>query len=318
MALGANPDPEIVRRARKPSFRRVTFSGCIGYDVPESVFKREKESGMTHHTPSTLTRRRVVGAAAGIAGGFLVTNDRTLAQSTTPEAGMASPAAQITPLGYVTMRMRPLEEPGDRDNTNAQVIEEFLPAISAVDGFLGYLVADVIDDPLLTFGVTVMRDLEASRASDEVAKTFVTQEDIDEDVIIEETQRWAGDLLMLGVSDAAAASAATPPLDDFGAGYFVTARIYQSIPGTDPRGFVEKATTEFLPTIEALPGFVGYLWFPTDDGFASVSLYQTEESATAATTAAKAWVAENLSAYTDAPPQVIDATVVHANLPIFA
>ncbi len=272
---------------------------------------------MTQHTSTTLTRRRVVGAAAGIAGGFLVTGGRALAQSATPEASRTSPEAQIAPLGYVTMRMRPLEEPGDRDNTNAQVIEEFLPAISQVDGFLGYLVADVIDDPLLTFGVTVMRDLDASLASDEVAKSFVTQEDIDEDVIIEGTQRWVGDLLMLGVSDQAAASVATPPLDEFGAGYFVTARIYQSIPGTDPRGFVEKARTEFLPTLEALPGFVGYLWFPTDDGFASVSLYQSEESATQATTAAKSWVAENLTAYTDSPPEVINATVVHANFPIF-
>jgi hypothetical protein len=273
---------------------------------------------MTQHPSSTFTRRKVVGAAAGIAGGFLVTSSRTLAQSATPSAGEATPAAEMTPLGYITMRMRPLEEPGDRDQTNAQVIEEFLPAISQVDGFLGYLVADVINDPLLTFGVTVMRDLEASLASDEVAKTFVTQEEIDEDVIIEETRRWTGDLLLLGVSDEAAASAATPPLDEFGAGYFVTARIYQSIPGTDPRGFAEQVRTEFLPTLEALPGFVGYLWFPTDEGFASVSLYQSEESASQATTAAQAWVAEHLMAYTDSPPEVINATVVHANLPIFA
>jgi hypothetical protein len=241
-----------------------------------------------------------------------------LAQSATPSAGDATPATQITPLGYVTMRMRPLEEPGDRDNTNAQVIEEFLPAIAEVDGFLGYLVADVIDDPLLTFGVTVMRDLDASLASDEVARSFVTQDEIDEDVVIEGTQRWAGDLLMLGVSDAAAASAATPPLGESGAGYFVTARIYQSIPGTDPRGFVEQARTEFLPIIDALPGFVGYLWFPTDGGFASVSLYQTEDSANDATAAAQSWAAEHLAAYTDSPPQVINATVVQADLPIFA
>jgi len=270
---------------------------------------------MTQHTFSTLTRRRVVGAAAGIAGGFLVTNRRASAQSASPSAGEAT---QITPLGYVTMRMRPLEEPGDRDNTNAQVIEDFLPAIAEVDGFLGYLVADVVDDPLLTFGVTIMRDLDASLASDEVAKSFVTQEEIDEDVVIEETQRWAGDLLMLGVSDAAAASAATPPLGESGAGYFVTARIYQSLPGTDPRGFVEQARTEFLPIIDALPGFVGYLWFPTEGGFASVSLFQSEESATEATSQAQSWAAEHLAAYTDSPPQVINATVVHADLPIFA
>src|SRR5688500_2465372 len=123
---------------------------------------------MTQHTSSTLTRRKVVGAAAGITGGFLVTSGRSLAQPATPVTGEETPIAQITPLGYVTMRMRPLEEPGDRDKTNAQVIDEFLPAISEVDGFLGYLVADVIDDPLLTFSVTVMRDLDASLASDEV------------------------------------------------------------------------------------------------------------------------------------------------------
>ncbi len=273
---------------------------------------------MTQHTSSTFTRRTVAGAAAGIAGGFLVASSRISAQSATPAAGMGTPAAEITPLGYVTMRMRPLEEPGDRDNTNAQVIEEFLPAISQVDGFLGYLVADVIDDPLLTFGVTVMRDLAASQASDEVAQSFVTQEDIDEDVVIEETQRWAGDLLVLGVSEDAAASEATPPLDGFGAGFFLAARVYQSIPGTDPREFAELVRTGFLPLIDVLPGFVGYLLFLTDDGFASVSLYQTEESAAGSTEAAQAWAADNLAAYTDAPPEVINATVVHANLPIFA
>jgi hypothetical protein len=56
---------------------------------------------------------------------------------------------------------------------------------------------------------------------------------------------------------------------------------------------------------------------PTDGGFASVSLYQSEESAMQATTAAQAWVADHLAAYTDSPPEVINATVVHADLPIF-
>lgn len=275
----------------------------------------EPEPSMTSHPSFKVTRRQVAGAAAGIAGGVLLSDHRVAAQSASPSAGDATP---LTPLGYVTMRMRPLEEPGDRDNTNAQVIEEFLPAIAEVDGFLGYLVADVVDDPLLTFGVTVMRDLEASLAADEVANSFVTQEEIDEDVIIEATQRWAGDLLILGVSESAAADPATPPLPASGAGYLVTARIFKSIPGTDPREFAEKARSEFLPIIDVLPGFIGYLWFPTDDGFVAVSLYQSEDAALASTEAAQAWAVEHLAAYTDAPPQVINATVVHANLPIFA
>lgn len=63
----------------------------------------------------------MVGAASGLAGGILITRRRTFAQSGTPSAIMATPTAAIAPLGYVTMRMRPLEKPGDRDKTNAQV-----------------------------------------------------------------------------------------------------------------------------------------------------------------------------------------------------
>jgi hypothetical protein len=271
-------------------------------------------------TPSSFarTRRSLVAAGAALAGGFLVTRGSASAQGSTPGSAMASPVADITPLGHVVMRMRPFDDPQYRDEMNAQVIEQFLPAIAAVDGFLGYLVADVIDDPALTFGVTVMRDLEAVAAADDVVESFVFQDHIDEHVVIEETRRWAGDLLILGQTDEATTDAATPPLDDFGAGYFITARIYQSIPGTDPRGFVAEATSGFLPIVLAIPGFVGYLWFPTEEGFVALSLYDTEASAIESTEAASEWAAEHLAAYTNTPPEVINATVVHANMPIFA
>lgn len=274
---------------------------------------------MTDQSSSKVTRRSIVATGVGMAGGFLVTRGRSgFAHDATPEAGTSSPVAAVMPLGYVTMRMRPLDDPQYRDDINAQVINQFLPEIAKVDGFLGYLVADVIEDPALTFGVTVLRDLEAAAASDEVAKNFVFQDQIDEHIIIEETRRWTGDLLLLGVTAEAAASPATPALDEFGAGYFVTARIYQSIPGSDPRRFVAELQTGFLPIVQALPGFVGYLFFPTEEGFISLSLFDSEASAVESTSAAKTWVDEHLSDYTDTPPEVINATVVYANVPVFA
>ncbi|MGH2548091.1 MAG: hypothetical protein ACRDHN_01795, partial [Thermomicrobiales bacterium] len=143
---------------------------------------------MTDHSSLNVTRRSLVAAGVGIAGGFFVTRGGTgFAHDATPETGEASPVAAMTPLGYVTMRMRPLDDPQYRDDINAQVINQFLPEIAKVDGFLGYLVADVIENPALTFGVTVLRDLEAAAASDEVAKNFVYQDNIDEHIIIEET-----------------------------------------------------------------------------------------------------------------------------------
>jgi hypothetical protein len=271
-------------------------------------------------TPNqNLTRRTMVAAGGAMAGGFLVCRTGSgLAQEATPGAALASPVADITPLGFVTMRMRPLDDPAYRDDMNEQVIQQFLPEIAKVDGFLGYLVADVIDDPALTFGVTVLRDREAAEASDEVARQFVFQDHIDEHILIEETRRWTGDLLMYARSPEAAASPATPPLEAFGEGHYVAARIFQSIPGTDPRGFVPEAQAGFLPIIMALPGFVGYLWFPTDEGFVGISLYDSEASALESTAAAEAWAVEHLAAYTNTPPEVINATVVYANLPIFA
>ena len=67
----------------------------------------------------------------------------------------------------------------------------------------------------------------------------------------------------------------------------------------------------------ALPGFLGYLWFPIDTGFVALSLYDTESSAQASTLAANDWASEHLKEYTDCNPEVINASVVYAELPIF-
>lgn len=214
------------------------------------------------------------------------------------------------------MRMRPYETQEIRDDVNELVIRDFLPAIAAINGFEGYLVGDVLHDPHLTFGVTVLRDRETLARSDEVAQNFVTQDHIDEHVVIEETRRWAGDLLMLGTPAEATGTPAASAWDENGVGFYLTVRIHTSLPNTDPRGFVREATDGFLPIILGLPGFLGYLWFPVEGGFVALSLYETEAAANESTDAARAWATEHLADYTDGNPEVINASVVYANMPI--
>jgi len=273
---------------------------------------------MANYFQQRISRRSVTAAGAGVAAGLLaVRGVRASAPAGTPEAGAATPVGGVSPLGYVTMRMRPLDDPAFRDDMNARVIDEFLPKIKALEGFDGYLVGDVIDFPNLTFGVTVLQDTEDQARSDEVAKSFVFESDIDKHIIIEETRQWAGDLLIVGRPADAARSPAASPAAANGAGSYVTARLYTSRPKTDPREFVPEAITGFLPIVMGLPGFIGYLWFPVAGGFVSLSLYDTQAAAIASTGAAKVWVAEHLAAYTDGNPEVINATVAYADMPIF-
>ncbi len=273
---------------------------------------------MPNNLNETLSRRTLAATGTGLAAGVLATRGRlAMAQDATPEAGGATPAGRIEPLGYVSMRMRPYETQEIRDDVNELVIRDFLPAIAAIDGFKGYLVGDVLHDPHLTFGVTVLRDRETLARSDEVAQNFVTQDHIDEHVVIEETRRWAGDLLMLGTPAEATGTPAASAWAENGVGFYVAVRIHTSLPNTDPRGFVREAIDGFLSIILGLPGFLGYLWFPVEGGFVALSLYETEEAANESTDAARVWATEHLADYTDGNPEVINATVVYADMPIF-
>jgi hypothetical protein len=268
--------------------------------------------------PSTpdrrISRRSLTAAGVGFAAGLLApSRGPAAARDATP--GLATPIDAITPYGYVTVRMRPYETAEIRDDVTAIVIRDFIPAIAGIDGFEGYLVADVLGDPRLTFGVSVLRDRAAAARSDELALDFVTQSHIDEHVVIEETRRWTGDLLMLGT---ASAPAVATPMANHGAGAHVTTRIHQSRPNADPRGLVPEAIAGYLPIIEGSLGFLGYLWFPTEDGFVEVLLSESEAAAVATTDATAAWEAEHLAAYTEGEPEVINATVVYALMPILA
>lgn len=263
---------------------------------------------------ATISRRSLTATGAGFAIGVLGFRAGAFAHEATPEVTDATPAGGLTPLGYSSIRLRKLTAPEHRAEVNALVIEQFAPEVVTIDGFEGYLVGDVIDQPDWSISVLVLDDAGEEAAFDELAKTFVGG--IAEMVDAAATRQWAGDLYMTAAPAPATATPVASPMPGMGAGY-AALRIHTSLPDTNPLDFVPEAIAGFLPIVTALPGFLGYLWFPIETGFVALSLYDGEGSAKASTVAAKDWAAEHLTAYTDGKPEVINASVVYAELPIF-
>jgi hypothetical protein len=257
-----------------------------------------------------VSRRTFTASATGfVAGIFALSRSGSAAP-----AQEATPAGSLVPTGFVSMRLRTVAAAGQRDVVNGLVLEDLVSGVEALDGYQGYLLGDVLDDPETSLSVLVMDEASQTAAFDELAGSFVSG--IADQVEVVETVEWSGDLLITGrPAEGAATPLATPVGGSASTGY-VAVRVHTSLPGTDPLDFVPLATEEFLPIVEGLDGFQGYLWFPVEDGFAAISLYDSETSAEASNEAAREWAAEFLTDYTDGNPEVINATVVYADLPI--
>jgi hypothetical protein len=264
--------------------------------------------------------RRTVSLAAGLgAGGFAVGRFAGVAaQDGTPETGLATPVVDIQPVGYASLRVRQLAEAGFRSEVNAIVTSEFVPAVAALEGFSGYLLGDVIEDATQSLSIVTFGEMSQLDAFNALAQEFVGG--LDPEFAVETPTTAEGDVLVAAGPDLTNATPMATPVvegEDVAGGY-VAVRIYPSLPDTDPREFAPLVLSGFLPIVQGLPGFQGYLFFPTEGGFTSVSLFDTEESAQESTVAGTGWAAENLSAYTEGNPQVINATIAYSDLPIIS
>jgi hypothetical protein len=66
-----------------------------------------------------------------------------------------------------------------------------------------------------------------------------------------------------------------------------------------------RAVEEFGPMLSGRPGFQGYWVVDAGDGvLATITVFETEEAAVESTSAAAAWVQENLPELAANPPQV--------------
>jgi hypothetical protein len=260
-------------------------------------------------TTHRIDRRTFTATAisAGIAAGLFATPLlRVSAQEATPI---------VTVSGYVSTRLRTVTSAEARDQVNATVLDQFVDQVKALEGYDGYLLGDVIDEPTLSLAIVALEESSQGPAFDEAAKEFVAS--ISDLVDAEKTLTWVGDVLILGSPIDNGTPMATPVIaDTSGSSGYVAVRIHTSKPDTDPRDIVPAIISGFLPIVTGLAGFKGYLWYPIDGGFVAISLFDSVESATASNEAAKEWAVENVSTYTDGNPQIINADVVYADLPI--
>ena len=173
----------------------------------------------------------------------------------------------------------------------------------------------MIDQPTLILAIVVLADASQAPAFATSVGGFVAS--IADKIIAEKTLEWSGDILIeSGPAVGVAPPLATPVTSEF-TGY-VAVRIHTSRPGKDPRDIVPAIVSGFLPIVTGLPGFKGYLWYPFEGGFVAISLFDSVESATASNEAAKSWIAPNVADYTDGHPQIVNANVIYADLPILA
>lgn len=256
-----------------------------------------------------FSRRQFTATAAGFAAGVFATS--RLAAS----AQDGTPSDESRPLGYVSTRVRTVESGEQRELVGERVLNGFVRDVQALDGYRGYLLADVIDQPEANLTVVVFENEEQHAGFVDLASEFVAG--IEEDISTVDTQEWAGDLLIVGSTDhpGSGTPASNPGAGPLTTGY-VAVRVHTSLEGTDPRDFVPLAQSDFLPIVVGLEGFRGYLWYPTEGGFVAISLYDSQEAAEESNEAAKDWAAEFLTEYTDGNPEIINANIRFASLPV--
>lgn len=222
---------------------------------------------------------------------------------------MATPFVQPL-LGVVSLRIRQLTSVERRTEVNDIVTSQFVPDVQALAGYQGYVLGDVIDDETQSLSVVVLEAASRADAFTELAQAFVGGRD--PEFAVETPIAAEGDLLVTASGESVEA---TPATASTVAGD-IAVRIYASLPGPDPRDVAAVVTEGFVPIISGFSEFQGYLYFPSEGGFTSISLFDSEDSARESTTAAREWVAENLTEFTDGNPQVINAAGIFVDLPI--
>jgi hypothetical protein len=260
-----------------------------------------------------VSRRTFAATGIGFAAGVFTVPFGSLAQEATPQAGGATPVAAR---GYVSTRLRTVASADARVSINERVVNDFAPEVSALPGFEGYILGDVVDRDDQSISVVAFDEAGQTPAFDEAAKSFVAS--LDEGAGVAATEQWAGDLLVDSRSVSTATPGATPVAESLLASGYVALRIYASKPGTDGHAAAPLVESGFLPIVSGLAGFEGYLYYPIEGGFVSISLFDSLEAAEASSAAAKDWVAEFLTEFTDGNPRIINSNLIYGNLPIFA
>lgn len=260
---------------------------------------------------SGMSRRQFNAVAAGFAvGAFAVARPEARAQED-------APAGEIQPLGFASTRIRTVESEEQREIVTGEVLNGFVRDVMALDGYRGYVLADVIDPPEASLSILVLEDEAGQQGFEDLAATFVA--DIEDEVTTVETVEWSGELLI--AASAREHGRGTPP-QKAGAGPltqgYVVVRVHTSAPGTDPREVAPLVAADFVPLVAAIDGFRGYLWYPTTEGFVSIALFDAEEAAEQSSEIKTDWISEHLPDHVEGEGEAFKASIRFASLPVLA
>ena len=99
------------------------------------------------------------------------------------------------------------------------------------------------------------------------------------------------------------------PVSAQDSGAFASVRLYDGIAPADQVEIGRVVNEGFLPIMREAPGFIGYYLVHDEDVLAAVSLFETQEQASASNELARDFVAESLAPLLPNSPQIIEGTV---------
>lgn len=239
----------------------------------------------------TVTRRTLLGSAFLAAAMPVAHSSLVSAQDATPaDAASAVPAspeavAPNTP-GYGIVRVRTLSTPELTQAVFPDVMYRFLPATAAVPGYFGYLFAFGSDNPADSIAMTLLENMEAAVAADEVATAYVAG--LDPRLTPETPMAEQGPIRVYVTTDRTR-SELPPGLT----GCQFTARNKKNTGDTDIDALVTAVQHDLAPMLQAMDGFVLYGWMMTPEGRVAFNIWETADQLAAGDKAIADWVAAN-------------------------
>lgn len=261
----------------------------------------------------SLSRRSFTATAGGFAAGIFA------ARFGAVSAQEASPVPDATPepvsgLGYALLQTYFLADAAMRPGLDQLMVDQLAPAAAGFDGFSGLLVGNTSPEPDGVLALALFDDAAHAGAFNQLVQSQVAG--LGEMLDASRGQQLEGDLLIATGKDAGDAS--PTPIEPLRGGN-VAVRVHTGLGGADPREFAPNVESSFLPLIAGIDGFIGYLWFPIEDGFVAVSLFDSSTAAVASNLVAVEWgaeIPEEFSAFTETEMEIINADLVYVDLPM--
>ncbi len=241
-------------------------------------------------------------------GGALATGAMLTIPSAVSVAQEASPVAENDAgPGFGSVSVRTHATPEALQAVYADVLTVFVPAIRAVPGYDGYLIAFDGDDPTASINVTLVADASAADAANAVSMEHVTG--MDPRLTPGTPLAEHGDIRIFARTDRPRTD--LPP---WLTGCHITMRYRLNAADTDIEGVIAAAANGFVPIIRDMPGFVLYAWMYAEGGRVSFNIWETAEQLEAGNEAVAAFGAANPVITEEGPPEVHEGVIGYSDI----